>query len=39
MMPRDGGQDNRATALNAVMAHEFGHQLGLIDLLHTENLL
>jgi M6 family metalloprotease-like protein len=32
IMPETASQDNRATALNAVMAHEFGHQLGLVDL-------
>jgi len=32
LMPETSCQDNRATALNAVMAHEFGHQLGLVDL-------
>lgn len=37
MMPETAVQDNRATALNAVMAHEFGHQLGLVDLYDTEN--
>jgi M6 family metalloprotease-like protein len=35
MMPETASQDNRATALNAVMAHEFGHQLGLIDIYDT----
>jgi len=39
MMPETGVQDNRATALNAVLAHEFGHQLGLVDLYNTENFL
>lgn len=37
IMPETASQDNRATALNAVMAHEFGHQLGLIDLYRTDN--
>ena len=32
IMPETTSQDNRANALNAVMAHEFGHQLGLVDL-------
>lgn len=32
IMPETASQDNRATALNAVIAHEFGHQLGLVDL-------
>ncbi|MDF1545458.1 MAG: hypothetical protein P1R58_10180 [bacterium] len=35
MMPETASQDNRATALNAVIAHEFGHQLGLVDLYRT----
>ncbi|PKK84815.1 MAG: hypothetical protein CVT49_01275 [candidate division Zixibacteria bacterium HGW-Zixibacteria-1] len=37
IMPETASQDNRATALNAVIAHEFGHQLGLIDLYRTDN--
>ena len=37
VMPEMASQDNRATALNAVMAHEFGHQLGLVDLYRTDN--
>lgn len=32
VMPETVSQDRRVTALNAVMAHEFGHQLGLVDL-------
>jgi len=39
MMPESAVQDNRATALNAVMSHEFGHQLGLVDLYHSGNFL
>ncbi|MBD3380554.1 MAG: T9SS type A sorting domain-containing protein [candidate division Zixibacteria bacterium] len=35
VMPETVSQDNRANALNAVMAHEFGHQLGLVDLYDT----
>lgn len=35
MMPEQASQDNRATALNAALAHEFGHQLGLVDLYST----
>jgi len=36
IIPEMGSQDNRAVTLNAVMAHEFGHQLGLIDLYRTD---
>ncbi len=39
MMPETASQDNRATALNAVMAHEFGHQLGLVDLYSTRTFI
>ncbi len=39
MMPETASQDNRATALNAVLAHEFGHQIGLVDLYNTSNFL
>jgi M6 family metalloprotease-like protein len=39
MMPEAVSQDNRVTALNAVMAHEFGHQLGLPDMYSTTNFL
>ncbi len=35
IMPETMTQDNRITVLNAVMAHEFGHQLGLVDLYNT----
>lgn len=39
LMPETSSQDNRATALNAVLAHEFGHQLGLVDVYRTDNFL
>jgi len=39
MMPETCNQDNRATALNAVIAHEFGHQLGLVDLYSTHTFM
>ncbi len=39
IMPETASQDNRATALNAVIAHEFGHSLGLVDLYNTQNFL
>ncbi|MCK5127456.1 MAG: T9SS type A sorting domain-containing protein [candidate division Zixibacteria bacterium] len=35
IMPETMAQDNRVTVMNAVMAHEFGHQLGLVDLYNT----
>ena len=39
IMPEEVSQDNRVTALNAVMAHEFGHQLGLVDLYNTATFM
>ena len=38
-MPETKSQDNRVSALNAVFAHEFGHQLGLVDLYDSENFM
>jgi len=38
-MPETRSQDNRVTALNAVFAHEFGHQLGLVDLYNSWNFM
>jgi M6 family metalloprotease-like protein len=38
-VPETVSQDNRINALNAVLAHEFGHQLGLVDLYNTANFL
>lgn len=35
IMPETMSQDNRVTCMNAVMAHEFGHQLGLVDIYNT----
>jgi hypothetical protein len=39
IVPEAASQDNRVTAINAVLAHEFGHQLGLIDLYNTQTFL
>jgi len=39
IMPETASQDNRVTVLNGVMAHEFGHQLGLVDIYNTANFL
>lgn len=39
ILPESPSQDNRIVGLNASFAHEFGHQLGLVDLYNTEILL
>ncbi len=39
IMPETEIQDGRITVLNGVMAHEFGHQLGLVDLYNTRNFM
>jgi len=39
IIPESASQDNRATAINAALAHEFGHQLGLPDLYNTSNFI
>jgi M6 family metalloprotease-like protein len=39
IMPETASQDNRVTVLNAVLVHEFGHQLGLVDIYNTLNFL
>lgn len=38
-LPETRSQDNRVGALNALFAHEFGHQLGLPDLYNSETFL
>ncbi len=35
VFPEATSQDGRVVAMNAVVAHEFGHQLGLVDLYNT----
>lgn len=39
IIPETCSQDNRITALNAIFAHEFGHQLGLVDLYNTQTFI
>ncbi|HEU4436574.1 MAG TPA: hypothetical protein VFR89_03845, partial [candidate division Zixibacteria bacterium] len=39
ILPESPSQDNRVVGLNATFAHEFGHQLGLVDLYNTETIL
>lgn len=33
--PESPSQDNRIVGLNGILAHEFGHQLGLVDMYNT----
>lgn len=39
ILPESPSQDNRVVGLNASLAHEFGHQLGLVDLYNTRTLI
>ena len=39
IMPETESQDYRIVVLNGVMAHEFGHALGLIDLYSTRSFM
>jgi M6 family metalloprotease-like protein len=39
ILPESPSQDNRPVGLNGTFAHEFGHQLGLVDLYNTETLI
>ncbi len=39
ILPESPSQDNRPVGLNATFAHEFGHQLGLVDIYNTETLI
>lgn len=39
ILPETCSQDNRVTVINSVVAHEFGHQLGLVDVYNTNTSL
>ncbi len=39
IMPETVAQDNRIVVLNSVFAHEFGHQLGLVDWYSTRTFI
>ena len=39
ILPETVSQDSRIVVLNSVLAHEFGHQLGLVDLYSTQTFI
>jgi len=39
IVPESQSQDNQVIGLNAGLAHEFGHQLGLVDIYNTQTLI
>ena len=39
LMPEHAWQDGQYVCINGALAHEFGHQLGLVDLYNTSNFI